>query len=280
MNYYTNASAHRRSGSFLKIFVLIVCLFLFIGSLNFFQAQIKNFFHFVSSPFEKNAWRAGEASYSFLGSLVNAQNLKKEADELRSENQNLLIKITQLQNAEAENRALQELSGTDPNKEFKTVLATAMGFDSSKDLLLLNKGADDGITQDMPVISSQKVLFGRISKVYAHFSEAELISSKNSVVNAKIQNATQPDSQIYGVIRGNGGLGIFLDLIPVDSAINKGGVIMTSVLEGSFPKDLLVGVVEEAKKDDVKPFQIIKTSPFFSIKKAENLFIITDYKKQ
>ena len=106
-----------------------------------------------------------------------------------------------------------------------------------------------------------------------------MISSKNNVLNVKVQNSDSSVAPIYGVVRGNGSSGIFLDLVPVDSKINKDDVLVTSALEGIFPRDLLVGRVKETEKNDLKPFQTIKVEPFFNVQEADNLFVITDYKK-
>jgi len=290
MNFFTNATinpvrksfsngVNKKNNIFVKILIVFIFLFIFVAFLNFFQSQIKNAFYLVSSPIEKTFWKAGSDSSGFLASLINAKKTEAENENLKIENQSLLIKITSLQEQERQNGAINEMIANDPQKEFKLVLAGVIGVSGSQDIILINKGLNDGIFEGMPVISQQKVLFGKVLKAYKSFSEVELISNKNNVLNVKIQNSDVASPPVYGVVKGDSNLGIYLDLVPVDSNINKGDVLVTSALEGIYPKDLLVGKVNKTEKNDLKPFQTVKIEPFFNVKEAENLFIITDYKR-
>ncbi|MEK7080729.1 MAG: rod shape-determining protein MreC, partial [Patescibacteria group bacterium] len=272
-------SINKKNNVFIKVLIAFIFLFIFVAFLNLFQDQIKNYFYLVSSPIQKVFWRAGDSTSIFFASLINAKKTEEENEALKLENQSLLIKITALQEQERQNAAINEMISNDPQKEFKLVLAGVAGLSSSQDIILINKGSNDGISEGMPVISQQKVLFGKILKTHKNFSEIDLISNKNNVLNVKIQNNDPLAAPVYGVVRGNSNLEIYLDLVPVDSNINKDDVLVTSALEGIFPKDLLVGRVKEIEKNDLKPFQTIKIEPFFNIIEAGNLFVITDYKK-
>lgn len=279
MNFSSNISINKKTGIFAKVFIFFIFFLVFVGFLNIFQNQIKNSFYLISAPIEKTFWRAGSDTSGFFAALANAKNLEKENESLRTENQYLLIKIFSLRSSADQNTAINEIVAATPEKEFKLILAGVAGVSSSKDIISINKGSDNGILEGMPVISSKKILFGKILKVYKNFSEVELISNKNNVLNVKIQSNDLSAPPVYGVVRGNSNLGIFLDLVPVDSNINKGDILVTSALEGTFPKDLLVGRIKETEKDDLKPFQTIKIEPFFSVAGIDNLFVITDYKK-
>jgi len=139
----------------------------------------------------------------------------------------------------------------------------------------------------MPVINQQNILVGKVFKVYKNFSDIMLVSNKNSVINVKIQqqnvitdtsaSATLP-AEIDGVLKGDGGLTAHLDLVPINSNINPYDVLVTSSLEKSFPKDLLVGKILQKTKNDQEPFQKAQISLFFDVKTADNLFVITNYK--
>jgi len=156
-------------------------------------------------------------------------------------------------------------------------------------------------------------LVGKIFKVYKNFSDIMLVSNKNSVINVKVSAPGgsvldgQPSpsmvpvsvidtlatstpvaitapiapeiAEIDGVVRGDGGLSAHLDLIPINSDVNPNDILVTSALEKSFPKDLLLGKVIQMTKNDQKPFQQGKIILFFDVKKSDNLFVITDYKR-
>ena len=106
-----------------------------------------------------------------------------------------------------------------------------------------------------------------------------IFPNKNSVLDVKIQKSDATLPPVYGAVKGKGWLAVYLDLVPVDSEINSGDVLITSALEGIFPKDLLVGKITSKDKNDLKPFQTASIDPFFDVKKTDKLFVITDYMK-
>ncbi len=275
MNIYTK----KQSFLWRKILIGVIALFIFIGLLNIFNHQIKNTFYFITSPFLKVLWRMGDSNYNFFAPFLQVQALKKENDNLKQENQKLLSQIFSLQETVKQNQAINEAIQNTRTDKYKLILAETIGLDSTGDFILLNKGLDDGIFENMPVISSQKVLYGKTFKVYKNFSQVMLISNKNSVVDAKIQDTDTAKTPIYGAIKGNGNLSVYLDLVPLDAQIKEGDTLITSGLEGVFPKDLLVGKITYSDKNDLKPFQTAQIQSFFSIKNIDNLFIITDYKQ-
>lgn len=276
MNILTN----KKYRAVFKPLLLFFVLFIFFGILNLFQAQIKSSFSFISKPIEKIFWKAGGDSSVFFKSFFNAGNLEKENQDLEIENQKLLLEISFLRDLQKKDQAEVDALISCSQDNFKLLLADVIGLDASSDIVSIDKGSVDGILEGMPVINQQKILFGKISKVYKNFSEIILISNKNSVLDVKVLQSDVEKPFVYGAIKGKGGLGVYLDLVPTDAEIKEGDVLITSALEEAFPKNLLVGKIVKKEKNDQKPFQQAEVEPFFNIKDLESLFIITDYKKE
>ena len=278
MNGVKNFSIKQKNNNWLRILIGAGALLLLVFVLNIFATGVKNCFYAISSPIQKTFWSAGESSSFFVTSFFKAGSLAKENENLRNENQKLLSEVASLQSIQQGNQAQSEVSAACQNTGFKTVMVGVNGLDN--DILSLNKGSASGIAVGMPVINQQNVLYGKVIKVYKNFSQVMIISNKGSVVNVKIQNdLTNADSEIDGVLKGNGGLKAYLDLISVADNINSGDILLTSSLDKSFPKDLLVGKVAKVEKNDQSPFQQAETSLFFDIKTIDNLFVITNYKQ-
>ena len=201
--------------------------------------------------------------------IPQPQKLKKNL-----ENQELLSQVVALGNLKKENKTLREALGIELQKDFKLTLSQIIGKDISQDLILIDKGAKDGIAEDMPVITEQRVLIGRISEVYEGFSKVMLISHKGSSFDAKIQ---KEEKDITGVIRGQGSFRILLDLIPSEENLVQEDIVVTSVLGGIFPERLLVGKIKQIKRSDVEPFQQAEIEAFFDISQIETLFIILEF---
>lgn len=266
----------------IKSFLIAVAvLFLFILFFNIFQEQIRNIFYFISSPIATIFQQGGNNTSTFFESFLKIKDLKNENDDLKKENQKLLSEIYFLQESIGEHLELKEVLKNVQSENFKIVSAKTIGLDVFNDFILMDKGSDDGISENMPVISSQKILYGKVFKVYKNFSQVMLISNKNSVLDVKIISGNDyVEVPIYGAVKGRGNLSIYLDLVPFDAEIKEGDTLVTSALDGVFPKGFLIGKILIKNKNDLKPFQMAEIQSFFNIKNIENLFVITNYMKK
>lgn len=273
-----NFSVNKKNNSLLKVLTGTAVFLSAVFFLNIFILPIKNYIYAVSYPMQKTFFSAGESSSSFLGSLLNAGNWAKENQDLRNKNQMLLSQVAALQSIVQGNQAQSDISVTCENNGFKFVMAGVTGLDN--DILSLNKGSADGVSEGMPVISGQNVLYGKVLKVYRNFSDVLLISNKASNVIVKVQNDDSTIPEVTGMLKGKGGLGSYLDLVPINSELTEQGVLVTSAIDKSFPKDLLIGQISGIKKDDQKQFQQAGTNLFLDIKSSDHLFVITNFKSK
>ena len=272
-----NLFINRKNGPLLKFFIGVAALLFFLIILNLFSSMIRNAFYVFSYPVERAFWSAGETASSYVGSFLKAGFLAKENENLKNENQKLLAKIVALQALADANQSQNAVSLACQNNDFKLLMAGIAGLNGDS-TLSINKGSADGIAENMPVIDQEGALFGKVFKVYKNYSQVMLISNKNSVIDAKVQSIDEKEKGVNGVLKGNGGLDVVLDLVPVDDALNEGDILVTSSLEGTFPKGLLVGRITKVEKNDQSPHQRAQVQPFFNIT-ADNLFVITNYKE-
>lgn len=281
MNVSSASSINKKKKNYLGILsgAIILCIFIFI--LNILSSQIKNYFYLLSSPVQKTFFTAGESLSGIVNPFLNIFNLAKENENLKKQNQNLLFQISLLTSDKEENKAFFDFSASGHDKNFTTVMASVIGLDG-QDIISVDKGSLNGIFEGMPAVNQQGVVFGKIFAVYKNFSKVMLISNKNSVIDVKIQKNGQDSllSEINGAVKGSGEFSVFLDLVPVDQELKEGDILVTSSLEKIFPKDLLVGKITRIEKNDQKPFQQAQVQPFFEVKNADNLFVITNYKQE
>ena len=214
----------------------------------------------------------GDEISDFFEMVSEMRNLKKEDEELKLKIQELIAENVALKELKKENEILRTALELGLQEEFKLEICQVIGKDISSDTILINEGFKDGLTKDLPVITQQKILVGRISEVYKNFSKVQLITQKDTSFDAKIL-----DTEISGLIKGEGNLRLFLDLIPPEKEIKKGDVVITTVLGGIFPRGLLVGEIEKVIKSDIEPWQQAKVKPAFNIEGLETLFIITEF---
>lgn len=255
-----------------KIGVAIVLLIILFIILNFYQKEIKNFFYLISSPVQKTLWQEGDRVSDFFESISKMKTLKKENEALLLKNQELLSQITVLKEIKEENEILREALNLGLEKDFQLILSQIISKDVSQDSILINKGSEDGVAENFPVITQQKVLLGKIGEVYKNFSKILLISHKESIFSAEIEG-----KNINGVVKGKGSLALYLDLIPKEEELAEGDLIITTQLGAVFPKGLLVGEIKKINKSDIEPFQTADIEPKFDLEELDSLFIVSDF---
>lgn len=243
-----------------------------VGFNKFGGDQIKGFFYSISSPFQKIFWQAGQTTAKWGEAIWKIKTLKEDNENLILQKQELMSINAQLRKMEEENRALREALGAGMRGDFQLMLSQIVSKDISQDSFRIDKGAKDGLIKDMPVVTSQKVLLGKINKVSQNYSEMILISHPESTFDVKIQ-----DKEAQGVIKGGGDSQIALELITREQELQVGDAIVTTALGGLSPPGLLIGQIESLSHYDIDPFQGAAISPAFNINQLSFIFVITGF---
>lgn len=252
--------------------MLVISGVIILVFLNFFQSGVKNFLYTVSLPFQKTLFKAGDYISDFFEAVLETKSQKRENEELRLKFQEVIAENAKLREIAEENRILREALKANPKRDFEIFISQKISKDIlSSDSILIKGGFLDGIQKGFPVISPENVLVGKIEKVYENFSEVTLISNKDFSFDVKVIN---DPNQIYGLARGRGNSGIYLDKIERGVNIKDGDTLVTAALGGIFPEGLLVGQIRKVIKSDAAPFWQAEVSPFFDIKEIEKLFIV------
>jgi rod shape-determining protein MreC len=253
------------------VVVLLIAVFVILN-LTGGAKSFREFFYSFSSPIQKNLWRSGANVSDFFESIFQIKDLKAENESLKLQNQELTAKVAELSEFQKENETLRNALQIGLEKDFRLVLAQVTSKEVGKDIILINKGQKDGMAVGMPVITEQKVLLGKITEVNDYFSKVSLITDKDSVFDAKIQ-----ETGVEGVVKGAGNFSAIFDLVPRDAQIKEGEEVVTSVLGGVFPGGILAGKIVKIKKNDTESFQKAEIQPVFDIKELDNLFVIVNF---
>jgi rod shape-determining protein MreC len=254
------------------IAAILIIAFFVVLNLKGFLNPFKNFFYSLSSPIQKNLWRAGNEVSGFLVGILEIKTFNNEIENLQIENKKLIKQIIGLKELKKENETLRQALNMGLEKEFQIKLSYIISRGVSQDSLLIDKGLKDGIKKGMPVITKEKVIVGRIGEVYEDFSEVILITNKNSSFDAQVL-----EKEIYGVVKGRGNLKIGFEFIPKEKEVLPKELVVSTSLGHIFPKGLNVGKIKEVKKSDLEPFQSAEIEPAFNLEGTDSLFIITDF---
>jgi len=123
--------------------------------------------------------------------------------------------------------------------------------------LVINKGSQDGLKENMAVLSKDLFLIGKI------FSTRKTTSTVVTIFNAKSKISIITDStREIGILEGGGVPYSSLKYIPADSAVKKGDKILTSGYSDFYPRGIEVGEIVRIEKVRDSLFLKIAVKPY------------------
>ena len=234
-------------------------------------------FNTLSSPFiQAQAWLSSRyiAVYQLLNTSQDENELRARNIQLENEVAQLQSQIISLQQQISDSQGLEALLGyASKNPQYQPMAASVIGRDPSPFLhyIIIDQGSDSGVRKGMPVIT-QAGLVGRIDSVTAGAARVQLITDPGAIVNVKLQSQ-KIDAQLVGSITGE----LILEMVPQDVSLQTGGVILTSGLGGSYPKDILIGQVISIRKLENDLFQSATVQSIVDFSQLQAVLIIKNF---
>ncbi len=213
---------------------------------------------------------------NYFGSI---KALRTENEKLKNENTNLQKQILDMRGLDEENKELRKmLKLVERETRIDMVAASVEAKDPTNwfSTLTINKGSDQGIRQNQPVVNSNRELVGQISRVGSNWAEVITILDPQSSVGAIIKRSKE-----IGIVEGNSSLKYEgkcrLGYIARDTDIKQGDFVETSGLGGIFPKGLKIGTITEVYDENATMSKAATLEPLANISKISEVFVITAY---
>lgn len=134
--------------------------------------------------------------------------------------------------------------------------------------LIIDKGLKDGINKGLPVVVYEGIV-GVVTEVSHRYSKVQLIVDRNTAVDALVQR-----SRARGIVKGNGSGACLFNYIPRKHDIEVGDVLVSSGLDGIFPKGLRVGEISVVNKSGTDIFQEVIVEPRTDFEKLEEVIVL------
>ena len=259
----------KKSSKFL--IVAIICFgLIFLNPKGFFN-PLKVVAFKLAYPFQKTFYLTGKSVNRYFGFLGKLAEIKKENESLIKENYILQGEFRKLKTQKKENEVLRSQLNLIPQDKFDLEASFVIGQDLQglSSWIMLDKGKKNGIKPGMAVIFSQGILVGKVEEVFSSTSKVSLISDAESVINA-----FDLETGAKGVLKGEYGLGIILDMISQKEVLNVGDAVMTSGLGSDMPKGLLIGKIQEVRSSVDRLFQQAIIKPSVKSQSLEVVFVI------
>ncbi len=236
-----------------KLAIIIAgCLAVYLWNSPFIAFSMRTVFGAIAFPLQNVtafvSYHIGQAG-SFFSSIGT---LKQENERLLEENANLKAGNANLADQSRENELLRKEMQLAPRDRFNLLSAEVIGRDSASSggAILINKGTSSGVGNGMAVIVGSGVLIGRVVEVTPFSARVLLISDSASAINA-----VAGTHEARGVVRGEYGLGLVLDMVLRSDTIASGDEVITSGLGGDIPRGLLIGTVSSIELSADQLFQ-------------------------
>ncbi|MBU2036796.1 rod shape-determining protein MreC [Patescibacteria group bacterium] len=207
--------------------------------------------------------------------FITLKDLSQENANLMSENKRLFGENSRFKETARENEILRQQLNLDQPAKQKLIMASVTGYSlTSGQYLLINKGRTDGVAVGLAVVAANNFLVGRVAEAADNFSKVLLVTDGNSSVNALTQ-----DTRVNGAVKGNHGLGVTMEMIPIDAQININETVLSSGLNDGVPRGLVIGRVIGVDKKANEIWQSAVIAPAAEINNLEQVFILVNWKE-
>jgi rod shape-determining protein MreC len=203
------------------------------------------------------------AGYLWLhGARAENARLKEDVRQLALLNDSLL-------QAQVENSRLKRLLDFHAVLPDQTLGARVIGRAPNflSNTLYLDRGSADGVRADQPVVSDTGVV-GRTVLVTRNNCQVQLLTNADASIGVMVERTRAP-----GVVRGTENLLLDLNYISNTEEVNAGDIIITSGLDGIYPKGLPIGKVVDSLKGKTG-FRAIRVEPNADVVRIEEVLIL------
>lgn len=184
--------------------------------------------------------------------LAEATAKSVDYEELRLAN-NRLRNLLRFKKQMPQDLVAAEVIGKDPSPWSKTVI--------------IDKGLADGVRKGFPVIVPEGIV-GLVTESAAHYARVLLIIDRNSAVDAVVQR-----TRARGIVQGQGADRCGFEYALRKDDIQVGDTVVSSGLDGVYPKGLLVGTVSSVIRRNSGMFQDVTITPRVDFEKIEEVLV-------
>jgi rod shape-determining protein MreC len=223
----------------------------------------------IFSEVQRGASAGVSGALRVWGSYVGLRNLKSENEALKRQLAAAEV-AAQEQHAQVDRvRGLQQLLDLRDRSNLQTTAAEIIGAAATPDFrtVTIDKGTRDGLRPDMSVIAPAGVV-GRIVVPSARAAKVQLLIDRNAAAGAIVER-----SRAQGVIVGSGDERLRMEYVSEVFDVVAGDLVVTSGIDGIYPKGFAIGRVETVEKSG-SAYKRITVKPAVDFSALENVLVV------
>jgi len=259
----------KKNKRIVTIIIVLFSLFLLSGSY-FLPRQYGLAFSRFCYPVITPLAEITKELYNVLRTVKNIRHIGNQNKDLKIKIQQLQREIDKLQEIYIENTRLRNLLAFKEAIDYQTLPAKVIGREPTNwyESLIVDKGRDDGVMINMPVVSYGGVV-GKIVEVSKENAMILLITDRKSKIGAVLQ-----ETRYTGIVKGESESICRMDYILKDAELKAGATVVSSGFGGIYPKGLKIGVVEKIYKEKYGLYKYVSVIPSVDFNRVEEVLII------
>lgn len=224
----------------------------------------------VVGPVEKgliSSIRGVDSIWRHYFYLVHLSQENEALKEVVARQARQLVELAEIKAANDRLNSLLELRESYPNLIIKAAHVLAWDPGPWYRTVVISLGSNDGLRINQAVFNAQGAV-GRVVSVSANYSRVLLATDYTSSIDSFIQR-----SRAVGILRGQGARQMSLNYVRKDEDVRTGDQVVTSGLDGFFPKGLLVGTVTKVNRQAADMFMEVEVSPAVPFDRLEEVLV-------
>jgi rod shape-determining protein MreC len=200
---------------------------------------------------------------------VVLQDVRAENAKLKDEIAALQIGLQQERALAQQSRALQGLLDLKSSVQLKTTAASVIAGSASPEFrtMTIDKGTGDGLASDMAVLAPAGVV-GRIIMPAGRAAKVQLLIDRDAAAGAIVER-----SRAQGIVVGTGTDRFRMDHVQSAADIKVGDRLVTSGIEGIYPKGFVIGQIESLNRQ-AGEFTDVMVRPAVEFSELESVLVV------
>jgi len=201
---------------------------------------------------------------------IGLRQVKQENDDLKKRLADAEVALQAQRALSDRARGLEKLLELRDRVSLQTTAAEIIGAAATPDFrtVTIDKGTRDGLRQDMAIISPAGVV-GRVVIPSARSAKVQLLVDRNAAAGALIER-----SRAQGVVVGAGEDRLRLENVSETADIVVGDTVVSSGIEGIYPKGFVIGTIEAVEKSG-PAYKRITVRPAVDFSSLEEVLVVT-----
>lgn len=217
----------------------------------------------INAPFAIGGW---------LSESFSTRNyLLEENQDLSDKLLKQSARLQRMAALEAENARLRALLESTAKVGDRILIAEIMSVDMNpfRHSIVVNRGSSDEVYVGQALIDAQGVV-GQVTRDQFFSAEAILITDVDHALPVELVR-----NRLRTIAVGTGDLEkLSLPFLPRNADVQRGDLLVTSGLGGSFPAGYPVGVIDEVRSDTGQPFLAISARPSAALNRIREVLLI------